>query len=40
MVRQSVLLAGAEVPADGLLAGAIAGNASALAAAPADTAPE
>jgi len=35
MVRQSVLLAGAEVPVDGLLAGAIAGNASALAAAPA-----
>ncbi len=35
MVRQSVLLAGAEVPADGLLAGAIAGNTSALAAAPA-----
>ncbi len=37
MVRQSVLLAGAEVPADGLLAGAIAGNASALAASPAAT---
>ena len=35
MVRQSVLLAGAEVPADGLLAGAIAGNASALSGSPA-----
>lgn len=34
MVRESVLLAGAEVPADGLLAGAIAGNASALASSP------
>ena len=31
-VRESVLLPGAEVPADGLLAGAIAGNAAALAA--------
>ena len=40
MVRQSVLLAGAEVPADGLLAGAIAGNASALAAPPAGSARE
>ena len=30
-VRESVLLAGAEVPADGLLAGAIAGNARVLA---------
>lgn len=30
-VRESVLLAGAQVPADGLLAGAIAGNATALA---------
>ena len=35
MVRQSVLLAGAEVPADGLLAGAIAGNTRALAGSPA-----
>ena len=35
MVRESVLLAGAEVPADGLLAGAIAGNASALSGSPA-----
>ncbi len=30
-LRESVLLPGAEVPADGLLAGAIAGNARALA---------
>jgi mannose-1-phosphate guanylyltransferase/mannose-1-phosphate guanylyltransferase/phosphomannomutase len=34
-VRESVLLPGAEVPADGLLAGAIAGNAAALAGSPA-----
>jgi mannose-1-phosphate guanylyltransferase/mannose-1-phosphate guanylyltransferase/phosphomannomutase len=34
-VRESVLLPGAEVPGDGLLAGAIAGNAAALAASPA-----
>lgn len=33
-VRESVLLAGAEVPADGLLAGAIAGNARTLAGVP------
>jgi mannose-1-phosphate guanylyltransferase/mannose-1-phosphate guanylyltransferase/phosphomannomutase len=39
-VRESVLLAGAEVPADGLLAGAIAGNAAALAAPPASAAPD
>ena len=37
-VRESVLLPGAEVPADGLLAGAIAGNAAALAASPAGAA--
>jgi mannose-1-phosphate guanylyltransferase len=40
MVRQSVLLAGAEVPPEGLLAGAIAGNASALAASPATSPPD
>jgi len=34
-VRESVLLAGTEVPVDGLLAGAIAGNAGALAGSPA-----
>jgi mannose-1-phosphate guanylyltransferase len=33
-VRESVLLPGADVPADGLLAGAIAGNAAALASSP------
>jgi mannose-1-phosphate guanylyltransferase len=38
-VRESVLLPGAEIPADGLLAGAIAGNAEALAASPALTEP-
>jgi mannose-1-phosphate guanylyltransferase len=37
-VRESVLLPGAEVPADGLLAGAIAGNAAALAGSPAGAA--
>ena len=33
-VRESVLLPGADVPADGLLAGAIAGNARGLTGAP------